>query len=73
MPKEVIYPSVPERPDRLSPRAEVGWQPKCWVQLRIRDHGDELGGMCADLDREQINRLIRTLRKARDQAFGADA
>jgi hypothetical protein len=31
------------------------------------------GGWFADLDRSGINRLIRTLRKARDAAFGADA
>lgn len=31
----------------------------------------EGNGWFADLDRAQINRLIQTLRKARDQAFGA--
>jgi hypothetical protein len=30
-------------------------------------------GIFVDLDRDGINRLIRALRKARDQAFGADA
>jgi hypothetical protein len=30
-------------------------------------------GWCCQLDRDGINRLIRTLRKARDAAFGADA
>lgn len=30
-------------------------------------------GFWVDLDREGINRLIRALRKARDQAFGSDA
>ena len=30
-------------------------------------------GLWCDLDRAGINRLIRTLRKARDQAYGADA
>lgn len=30
-------------------------------------------GLWCDLDRHGINRLIRTLRKARDQAYGADA
>lgn len=28
--------------------------------------------MYIDLDREQINRMIKTLRRARDQAFGRD-
>lgn len=32
-----------------------------------------VGPISVDLSREQINRLIRTLRKARDQAYGADA
>jgi hypothetical protein len=30
-------------------------------------------GWFVNLDRASINRLIRALRKARDQAFGADA
>lgn len=30
-------------------------------------------GLYATLDRNGINRLIRALRRARDQAFGADA
>jgi hypothetical protein len=29
-------------------------------------------GMYVDLDRNEINRLIRNLRRARDQAFGKD-
>jgi hypothetical protein len=32
-----------------------------------------VGPVSVDLNREQINRLIRTLRRARDQAYGADA
>lgn len=31
-----------------------------------------LGGMYLQLDRDGINRLIRNLRRARDQAFGRD-
>lgn len=31
------------------------------------------GGLWMDLDRAGINRLIRSLRKARDSAYGADA
>ena len=34
---------------------------------------DSAYGWFAHLDREGVNRLIRALRKARDQAFGADA
>ena len=36
-------------------------------------HGSHDTGMYATFDRHGINRLIRALRKARDQAFGADA
>lgn len=35
--------------------------------------GDPHWGWYTHLDRANINRLIRTLRRARDQAFGADA
>jgi len=31
------------------------------------------GGIHVELDREGINRVIRALRKARDQAYGSDA
>ena len=34
---------------------------------------DRLDGWHVTLDREQINRLIRVLRRARDSAFGSDA
>lgn len=34
---------------------------------------DTESGWYVDLDREQINRLIRVLRRARDAAYGADA
>lgn len=30
------------------------------------------GGMYVDLDRDRTNKLIKTLKRARDQAFGAD-
>ena len=33
----------------------------------------DLTGPCWVLDRADINKLIRTLRRARDQAYGADA
>lgn len=35
--------------------------------------GQQYDGLWASLDRHGVNRLIRTLRKARDSAFGADA
>lgn len=49
------------------------------VQLATREGGDideskrERGGYFVDVDRSTVNGLIRTLRRARDQAFGADA
>jgi hypothetical protein len=35
--------------------------------------GESAGPISIDLDRGQINRLIRVLRQARDSAYGADA
>jgi hypothetical protein len=63
----------------------VGWSSDRGVQVgvtagpaaKIRidqgDTGGETDSLWLDLDREGINRLIRTLRKARDAAYGADA
>jgi hypothetical protein len=35
--------------------------------------GESVGPISIDLNRSQINRLIRVLRQARDSAYGADA
>lgn len=43
------------------------------MPLVTEDTLDEHNGWHVTLSRENINRLIRALRKARDQAFGADA
>lgn len=58
--------------------AVVGWSPDQFVEVGIdttrngsRDPGS--GGQYATFDRQGINRLIRTLRKARDAAYGSDA
>lgn len=67
-------------------RAEVGWEQGRWVQLATTNQKSQLtlpgdnegdapqvfGGWHVTLDREGINRLIRVLRRARDQAFGRD-
>lgn len=60
--------------------AVVGWsreQGHVEIGLNALDVSTQSGsyesGMFATFDRDGINRLIRTLRKARDQAFGADA
>lgn len=51
-----------------------------WSETAIRECPEEiekgrskLDGWHVTLDREQINRLIRVLRRARDAAFGSDA
>lgn len=53
----------------------VGWNPIGWVQIMMEPHDAESTGdwHIVDLDRKQINSLIRTLRKARDRAYEADA
>lgn len=72
MPKENIGPSVPS-----NFHAEVIWARDKFVQVATINTGEpelaEVRGWHVDLDRAGINRLIRALRKARDQAYGADA
>lgn len=41
--------------------------------FKLESEHPESNGWFVNLDRSGINHLIRTLRKARDQAFGADA
>lgn len=59
-------------------RATVGWSRDTGhVQIATVDPQKEArfdgsAGYYVDLDRDGINRLIRTLRRARDQAFGKD-
>lgn len=57
---------------------KVGWSKEAeHVEVAVvhnRDGGDDgLTDWHAQMDRNGLNRLIRTLRKARDDAFGADA
>ena len=58
---------------------KVGWtKDRCHVEIAVVHHRDGAGDHGPDcwhsqFDRDGINRLIRTLRKARDDAFGADA
>lgn len=57
---------------------QVGWSREAeYVQVASVDLTEESGlrtnfGWFVELDRPAINRLIRTLRRARDQAYGAD-
>lgn len=59
-------------------RVEVGWQKDTGcVQVATTDPAaptsESVGaGLWVDLERQNINDLIRLLRKARDQAFGRD-
>ena len=76
MPKEIIRCDQ----DEATVQAELGWGREAgYVQLGTTNWsietnpGDPTRGWFVTLDRHGINRLIRALRKARDQAFGADA
>lgn len=82
MPKELIFQKTKHGdPDTQGTVARIGWSRETGhVELAtVRDDsqklepGPEANGWFMQLDRDGINRLIRTLRKARDQAFGADA
>lgn len=80
MPKEVIYDA-----NSQFHKLEIAWSPErglgsvgVGVGMAITD--DDASGdiVCwndwwCNLDRNGINRMIRALRKARDQQFGADA
>jgi hypothetical protein len=53
----------------------LGWNKIGWVQIHMFPaEWDSTGDWhIVDLDRSQINHLIRSLRKVRDQAYGSDA
>ena len=73
MPRETIRTEGPTS-GAVDCGVSVGWQRDGFVQIATCQQGKEgLDGLFLDLNREQINRLIRTLRKARDQAYGSDA
>lgn len=82
MPKETVQGSVYEDQNtRITSRfdVEVAWgRETSYVQVATvdpdaKDALSKESGLHVDLDRAKINQLIRVLRKARDQAFGADA
>lgn len=71
MPKETIQ--VGKRSDDPA-EVNVGWS-EGYVQLStvaIPLGGELQQGMWVDLNRNQINRLIKNLRRARDAAYGRD-
>lgn len=76
MPKEIINCYR----DEMTVQVELGWAKENGeVQIATTNFGIEAGpgdparGWYVTLDRHGINRLIRSLRKARDQSFGVDA
>ncbi len=75
MPKEVFYPTDPDH-DGPNPRVEVAWHksyaPAVWVTALHTMPDGVVVPIGIDLDRSGLNRLIKTLRKARDQVHGAD-
>lgn len=80
MPKEIIHSKYHGTSENPEPTVRVGWSREAGhvelatimsdeFELRPTPEGN---GWFAQLSREQINHLIRTLRKARDQAYGRD-
>lgn len=81
MPKEIIWSRYgSEVEGEPEPVAQVGWSREAsHVELGVvktgvdpTDADDPKNGLYIQLDRDGINRLIRTLRTARDQAYGRD-
>lgn len=72
MPKELVH-GLPAEGAPGGPVVHVGWTRGTeYVEVAtIGADGQELE--LARLNRDGINRLIRTLRKARDGAYGSDA
>jgi hypothetical protein len=72
MPKEITYGTdqtvIETGWTRNLPGVQVGT-----VNPEAGGIHDPSAGWFVSLDRQGVNRLIRTLRKARDQAFGPDA
>lgn len=85
MPKQIVaFKEGTIKPDEVDyyvddQKASVVWSRDGQVFLQIdkwQESTDDAGYQCAslfELDREDINKMIRTLRKARDQVFGVDA
>lgn len=63
---------------KIYTQAELGWSREAYfAQLGVTIEDPSIDwekrGYFIQLDRDGINRLIRALRKARDQVFGKDA
>lgn len=79
MPKDSVFGpgrGVSKEPE---PFLQVGWNRGRSLSVGVLAGGDSdepldnRPQMWVDLERDGVNRLIRMLRKARDQAFGSDA
>ena len=81
MPKELIFQRNEHGdPDTTEPVVRVGWskEAECVELATVHKDGIKLvptpegNGWFVQLTRPEINRMIRVLRKARDQAYGPD-
>ena len=75
MPKETFYPVDPDH-DGPDERLEIAWHREVydtvWATMCITREDGVVVPVAIQLDRSGVNRLIKTLKKARDQTFGAD-
>lgn len=78
MPKEVIRNASQLGTDDQC-HTEIRWNRDQYVQIATVKKADDYSvdgavtGWFVNMDRDGLNQLIRVARKARDQAFGADA
>lgn len=78
MPKEIIRNASQLGTDDQC-HTEIRWNRAGYVQLATVKKADDyhkdgaVDGWFVDMDRSSLNELIRVARRARDQAFGADA
>lgn len=81
MPKEYVNDAHQGSDQWPAPRVRLGWSKDAqhvqlatiaedWQELEPTPEGN---GWFVSLNRHGINQLIRMLRRARDQAYGADA
>ena len=72
MPRNTIFPDH-QATDGVRVGVSVGWDRDHTVQIGTSLEDDITSGHFVCLSRNEINSLVRSLRKARDQAYGADA
>lgn len=80
MPKEIIYSRYLGNDEAPEPWVKIGWSKEAeHVELATLNADDyplepfpEANGWFVQMDRPGINRLIKALRQARDDAYGKD-